>query len=225
MALVSLAEIEKTYNKGTSAEVHALQGVSLSIESGEMTAVVGTSGSGKSTLLHILSCLDQDFEGQYTFDGTDIKKLSAKKLSALRNEKIGIVLQNFGLIYDMTVFDNVAMPIYLSGKHYSKRELQQRVIQLLQELGLEGKINTKASQLSGGQKQRIAIARALINNPSLILADEPTGALDKSTSNDIMDIFCSLNSAGRTIVIVTHDLSIAARCSRTITISDGKITY
>lgn len=223
MALVTLTELEKTYNKGTDAAVHALKGVSLSIDSGEMVAVVGTSGSGKSTLLHILSCLDQDFDGQYTFEGTDIQKLSAKHLSEIRNDKVGIVLQNFGLIYDMTVFDNIAMPVYLSGKRYSKKELRNRIAVLLKELGLEDKTNTKASQLSGGQKQRIAIARALINNPALILADEPTGALDKTTSSEIMEILCQLNAAGRTIVLVTHDMDVAAQCKRVITISDGCI--
>ena len=223
MALVTLTALKKTYNKGTDAAVHALKGVSLSIESGEMVAVIGTSGSGKSTLLHILSCLDQDFDGQYTFDGTDIQKLSTKRLSEIRNNRVGVVLQNFGLIYDMTVFDNIAMPVYLSGKRYSKKELTNRIVALLKQLGLEEKINTKTSQLSGGQKQRIAIARALINNPSLILADEPTGALDKSTSKEIMDILSSLNSAGRTIIIVTHDLDVAAQCKRIITLSDGMI--
>ena len=223
MALVTLKELEKVYNKGTDAAVHALQGVSLSMEAGEMIAIVGTSGSGKSTLLHILSCLDKDFEGQYIFDGEDIQKLSEKQLSEIRNRKIGIVLQNFGLIYDMSVFDNVAMPIYLSGERYSAKTLSKRIEELLGELGMSSKIDVKASQLSGGQKQRVAIARALINDPALILADEPTGALDKNTSNEIMDILCALNAAGRTIVLVTHDLEVAARCKRVITITDGQI--
>ena len=223
MALVTLKELEKVYNKGTDAAVHALQGVSLSMEAGEMIAIVGTSGSGKSTLLHILSCLDKDFEGQYIFDEADIQKLSEKQLSEIRNRKIGIVLQNFGLIYDMSVFDNVAMPIYLSGERYSAKVLRKRIEELLGELGMSSKIDVKASQLSGGQKQRVAIARALINDPALILADEPTGALDKNTSNEIMDILCALNAAGRTIVLVTHDLEVAARCKRVITITDGQI--
>ena len=223
MSLVNIAQLEKVYNKGTDAVVHALQGISLSIESGEMIAIVGTSGSGKSTLLHILSCLDSDYNGQYTLDGDNIQNLSEKQRSVIRNNKIGIVLQNFGLIYDMSVFDNVAMPIYLSGERYSRKELRNRVDALLKELGIPDKIDVKASQLSGGQKQRVAIARALINNPFLILADEPTGALDKSTSKEIMDILCSLNDAGRTIVLVTHDLEVAARCKRVVTIIDGKI--
>lgn len=223
MSLVNVAQLEKVYNKGTDAAVHALQGVSLSIESGEMIAIVGTSGSGKSTLLHILSCLDSDYNGQYMFDGDNIQDLSEKQRSVVRNKKIGIVLQNFGLIYDISVFDNVAMPIYLSGERYSQKELRNRVRELLKELGILDKINVRVSQLSGGQKQRVAIARALINNPFLILADEPTGALDKSTSKEIMDVLCSLNDAGRTIVLVTHDLDIASRCKRVITMLDGQI--
>ena len=223
MSLVNIAQLEKVYNKGTDAVLHALQGISLSIESGEMIAIVGTSGSGKSTLLHILSCLDSDYNGQYMLDGDNIQNLSEKQRSVIRNNKIGIVLQNFGLIYDMSVFDNVAMPIYLSGERYSRKELRNRVEALLKELGIPDKIDVKASQLSGGQKQRVAIARALINNPFLILADEPTGALDKNTSKEIMDILCSLNDAGRTIVLVTHDLEVAAQCKRVVTIIDGQI--
>lgn len=223
MSLVNVAQLEKVYNKGTDAVVTALRGISLSIESGEMIAIVGTSGSGKSTLLHILSCLDSDYNGQYMFDGDNIQDLSEKQRSVVRNKKIGIVLQNFGLIYDMSVFDNVAMPIYLSGERYSRKELRNRVGELLKELGILDKINVRASQLSGGQKQRVAIARALVNNPFLILADEPTGALDKSTSKEIMDVLCSLNDAGRTIVLVTHDLDVASRCKKVITIIDGQI--
>lgn len=224
MALVMLKDLDKIYNKNTDGAVHALRKVSLTIEAGDMIAIVGTSGSGKSTLLHILSCLDPDFDGSYQFEGEDIRTLSAPKLAKIRNEKIGIVLQNFGLIYDMSVFDNVAMPVYLSGKRYNAKELRGQVKSLLSQLGIVDKLDTKASQLSGGQKQRVAIARALINDPSLILADEPTGALDKKTSEEIMDILGSLNSSGRTIVVVTHDAKVAARCNHTITISDGQIS-
>lgn len=223
MALVMINDLDKVYNKNTDGAVHALHRVSLTVDDGDMIAIVGTSGSGKSTLLHILSCLDPDFDGTYQFEGEDIRTLSAPKLAKLRNKKIGIVLQNFGLIYDMTVFDNVAMPVYLSGERYNAKELRGRVKSLLSELGIADKIDTKASQLSGGQKQRVAIARTLINNPALILADEPTGALDDKTSTEIMDILAKLNDKGRTIVIVTHDMNVAVKCKQIITISDGQI--
>lgn len=223
MALVNIIELDKVYNKHTEGAVHALRKVSLTIEGGDMVAIVGTSGSGKSTLLHILSCLDSDYDGTYQLEGKDIGTLSTSKLAKLRNEKIGIVLQNFGLIYDMSVFDNVAMPVYLSGRRYNAKKLRSRVECLLSELGIADKINTKTSQLSGGQKQRVAIARSLINNPSLILADEPTGALDEKTSTEIMDILQKLNAEGRTIVIVTHDTNVARKCKHIITISDGKL--
>ncbi len=223
MALVKADDLRKTYNKNTDGAVHALNGLSLSIDNGEMIAVIGTSGSGKSTLLHILSCLDKDFEGSYLLNGEEVKTLSAAKLAKLRNHKIGIVLQNFGLIYDMSVFDNVAMPVYLSGEHYNAKELRHKVQVLLADLGISDKIDTKASQLSGGQKQRVAIARALINNPALLLADEPTGALDKKTSAEIMEILSRLNESGHTIVLVTHDMNVADKCKRIVTISDGAI--
>ncbi len=223
MPLITLKNLDKTYNKGTDGSVQALNDLSLSIDHGDMIAIVGASGSGKSTLLHILACLDQDFGGSYQLDGTDIHTLSAPQLAKIRNHQVGIVLQNFGLIHDMSVFDNVALPIYLSGERYNAKQLHQKVKSLITELGIEKKIHTKTSQLSGGQKQRVAIARALINNPSLILADEPTGALDKKTSEEIMDILVNLNSSGRTIVLVTHDMNVAAKCKQIITISDGKI--
>jgi len=223
MALISISQLEKTYNKNTSAAVHALKGISFSVDAGDLVAVVGTSGSGKSTLLHILACLDQEYDGTYLFSDEDIHSLSASKLAALRNQKIGIVLQNFGLIYDMTVFDNIVLPVYLSGERYNKRDLRTRVQTLLESFGIEDKINVKASQLSGGQKQRVAIARALIHDPVLILADEPTGALDQATSEEIMSIFTQLNNQGKTVMIVTHDKNIASKCTRTITISDGML--
>lgn len=223
MSLITLKNLNKTYNKGTDASVQALNDLSLTIEHGDLIAVVGASGSGKSTLLHILACLDQDFEGSYQLDETDIHTLSAPALAKIRNHQIGIVLQNFGLISDMTVFDNVALPIYLSGERYNTKQLQQQVKSLLSEVGIVDKIQTKTSQLSGGQKQRVAIARALINNPSLILADEPTGALDQKTSEEIMNILVKLNASGHTIILVTHDMNVAAKCKNVITISDGKI--
>ncbi len=223
MALLIIEQLQKTYNKKSNGAIHALKGLSFSVDVGEMVAIVGTSGSGKSTLVHILGCLDQDYDGTYTLSGIDIHSLSAPKLSEIRNKEIGIILQNFGLIYDISVFDNVAMPVFLSGVRYHPHSLRNQVKMLLEDLGIGDKIDCKASQLSGGQKQRVAIARALINNPRLILADEPTGALDQSTSYEIMEILTQLNQKGKTILIVTHDTNIASMCKRTITILDGKI--
>lgn len=223
MSLIVLEGIRKIYNKNTKGAVCALDEVSLAVDSGEMVAVIGTSGSGKSTLLHILACLDQDFEGVYKLNEKEVQTLSAKKLADIRNKEIGVVLQNFGLIYDMSVFDNVAMPVYLSGERFSGKELSRRVLRLLEALDLTDKIHTKTSQLSGGQKQRVAIARALIHDPSLILADEPTGALDGAASVEIMNILSDLNSKGKTVILVTHDMAVAQRCKRIITISDGRI--
>lgn len=185
MELVRLDNLSKIYNKNTESAVKALSNINLSIESGELIAVVGTSGSGKSTLLHILACMDADFEGNYFFHGTDVKAQNQKLLAQIRNQEVGIVLQNFGLLYDMSVFDNIAVPVYLSARKINKQELQSKIKSLLADMKLSEKIYTKVSQLSGGQKQRVAIARALINEPKLLLADEPTGALDRATSAEI----------------------------------------
>ena len=220
--MLILKDIKRAFNKGKDSEVRALRGVDLEISDGEMLAIMGASGSGKSTLLHILGCLDRDFEGEYIIDGKDVKGLSQKELAELRNEDIGIVLQNFGLIENMSVADNIAVPYYI-GKGKGK-ELSKKVEELAEKLGIADKLKTDISELSGGQKQRVAIARALIKSPKIILADEPTGALDKENSRQIAEILAGLNSEGFTVVIVTHDPEVAGKCRRTVVISDGAIT-
>ena len=227
--MLILKDVKRTFNKGKDSEVRALRGVDLEISDGEMLAIMGASGSGKSTLLHILGCLDRNFEGEYIIDGKDVKGLSQKELAELRNEDIGIVLQNFGLIENMSVadniymgVDNIAVPYYI-GKGKGK-ELSKKVEELAEKLGIADKLKADISELSGGQKQRVAIARALIKSPKIILADEPTGALDKENSRQIAEILAGLNSEGFTVVIVTHDPEVAEKCRRTVVISDGAIT-
>ena len=223
MPFIEIKELYKTYNPNTDAEVKALQGINLQIEQGEMIAIVGASGSGKSTLLHLIACMDGCFSGELIIDGIDIGKLNQKSLATMRNEDIGIILQNFGLLFDLDVFDNIAVPAYLSKTKVIDYSLTEKINKLLYEMNIYEKKHIKVSQLSGGQKQRVAIARALVNNPKLILADEPTGALDKSTSNEIIDLLIELNKKGKTVIIVTHDMSVAKKCNRIITISDGKL--
>lgn len=223
MSIICVNNIKKIYNENTSSAVCALSEVSLCVERGEMVAIVGASGSGKSTLMHILACLDVNFEGEYLFDNENIKKINNAELADIRNRKIGIILQNYGLIYDMSVYDNVTLPAMIAGGRLWNSGMKERAGDVLADLGMADKIYTPAGKLSGGQKQRVAIARALINNPILLLADEPTGALDYRTSMEIMKIFINLNRQGKTIIIVTHDMKIASMCPRNIEISDGKL--
>ncbi|MCD7771676.1 MAG: ABC transporter ATP-binding protein [Oscillospiraceae bacterium] len=219
---IVIKNIHKTYNAGKGSEVKALNGISLEINDGEMLAIMGKSGSGKSTLLRILGCADTDFDGEYLLNGVNVRALSPNQLARIRNKEIGIVLQNFGLIPNMSVYDNVRVPVCLGGK-YDKKATDERIMGLLKSLQIEDKRDTDISELSGGQQQRIAIARALVNQPKIILADEPTGALDKTTASNIMDIFRRLNEEGITVVIVTHDEATAKKCSRVVLIEDGKI--
>lgn len=219
--MLVLKDVKRTFNPGKSSEVRALRGVSLDISDGDTLAIMGASGSGKSTLLHILGCLDLGFDGEYFLNGKNVKELSQKMLAEIRNSEIGIVLQNFGLIENMTVADNIAVPCYI-GKGKDK-ELSNRIMALAEKLGISDKLKTDISELSGGQKQRAAIARALIKSPKIILADEPTGALDKENSRQITEILASLGDEGYTVVVVTHDPDVAKMCSRTVRISDGMI--
>lgn len=219
--MLILKDIKRTFNPGKDSEVRALRGVDLEISDGEMLAIMGASGSGKSTLLHILGCLDRDFEGEYILNGRNVRELSQKELSDIRNRELGIVLQNFGLIDNMSVRDNIAVPCYIGKGNGS--DLGKKIEALAEKLGISDKLRTDVSELSGGQKQRVAIARALIRSPKIILADEPTGALDKENSRQITEILSALNAEGYTVIIVTHDPEVAQMCHRIIRISDGRI--
>lgn len=218
--MIKLDDISKIYNKKKDNELYALNKVSLSIEPGELVAITGKSGAGKSTLLHILACIDNYDEGEYYLDGTLIKNISERQAAHIRNEKIGIVMQDYALIEDITAIENVMIPLDFSKKKSHKK---QRAIETLKMVNMNDLYKKQIRKMSGGQKQRVAIARAIVNNPKILLADEPTGALDNNTSSEIMSIFYNLNKKGMTIIIVTHDLSIANKCNRIIEISDGKI--
>lgn len=219
--MIQLKNIVKIYNPKKQNEFEALHKVSATIKDGEMVAVIGKSGAGKSTLLHILACIDSYQDGEYTIDGTLVKDLSEREYAKIRNEKIGMVMQDFALVEDFTALENVMIPL-----NFSRRKVQnkkEKALAALRSVGIEELAKKPCNKLSGGQKQRVAIARAIVNEPSMILADEPTGALDSKTSAEIMELFKSLNEQGRTVVIVTHDPKVAEQCERVIEISDGKI--
>lgn len=220
--MIKISNLSKIYNKGSKNEFTALKGFDLQVNDGELLAIIGKSGAGKSTLLHVLACIDSYDSGEYIIDEIIIKKLSDRKLAEIRNKKIGIVMQDFALIEDYTCIENVMLPLNFARKKVSNRK--EKAINALKCVDMDLMSKKKVSQLSGGQKQRVAIARAIVNNPSVILADEPTGALDSQTSSEIMKLFIDLNSRGKTIIIVTHDLEIARQCSRIIEISDGHIS-
>lgn len=219
--MLVLDNVFKVYNKGKTNEFEALKGVSLKVDDGELVAIIGKSGAGKSTLLHILACIEKFESGTYTIDDVSIQKLKERMAAKIRNEKIGVVIQDFALVEDFSCIENVMLPLDFS----KKREVRckEKAVKALQAVGMGEYAKKNVSQLSGGQKQRVAIARAIVNEPSVILADEPTGALDTKTSAEIMQLFINLNKQGRTVIIVTHDLEIAKQCSRVIEISDGLI--
>ena len=223
--MVQLDNIVKTYNKGKSNAFEALHGISLTIDDGEMVAIIGTSGAGKSTLLHILACIDGYDSGEYRIDDMTIGKISERKMAAIRNEKIGMVMQDFALIEEFTALDNVMIPLDFAARGKKKRKKDRKEIarKMLEMVQMQDFVDKPVSNLSGGQKQRVAIARAIANEPALILADEPTGALDTETTKEIMKVFIDLNKQGKTIVIVTHDLAVAEQCGRVIKIEDGKM--
>ncbi|MBR1382540.1 MAG: ABC transporter ATP-binding protein [Ruminococcus sp.] len=218
--MIEIRNLTKTYNYNKQNAFTALKNISLTIEDGELTAIVGASGSGKSTLLNMIGCIDSAEEGECIIGGTDVNALGENRRTEFRSKNIGFVIQDFALIESYTVLDNVIMPTYFVKKRKGSRN---RALELLGRLGLGEMAKKTVSKLSGGQKQRVAIARALINEPSVILADEPTGALDTKTSAEIMELFKSLNEQGRTVIIVTHDPKIAEQCGRVIEISDGEI--
>ncbi len=219
--MIRLNKISKIYNKGKSNAFQALTDINIEIADGELVAIIGTSGAGKSTLLHILACIDSYESGEYYIDDTLIKNCSEKKLAQIRNKKIGMVMQDFALVDDFSALQNVMLPLDFSKSKVSEKK--EKCLNALQAVGMEKFAHHQSNKLSGGQKQRVAIARAIVNEPSIILADEPTGALDSKTSSEIMELFKSLNDAGRTVIIVTHDMKIAQQCKRVIRIEDGKI--
>lgn len=219
--MIKLKDIVKIYNPEKSNEFEALHNVSATIEDGEMVAIIGKSGAGKSTLLHILACIDSYQNGEYSIDGTLVKGLSERQYAKIRNEKIGMVMQDFALVEDFTAIENVMIPLNFSKKKTPNKK--EKALAALRSVGIEELAKKPCNKLSGGQKQRVAIARAIVNEPSMILADEPTGALDSRTSAEIMELFKSLNEQGRTVVIVTHDPKVAEQCGRVIEISDGSI--
>lgn len=220
MSLLNIIDVEKVYGSSEN-KVQALENVNFEVEEGEMIAIMGPSGSGKSTMLNILGFLDKPTNGKYIFDGEDTEKLRDKKLAKLRNKHLGFVVQNFALVQDYTVYQNIKIP--LDYAKVSIKEKKKRIDEILDKLGISDKKNKLPKELSGGQNQRVAIARALVNNPKIILADEPTGALDKKTGQEVMDIFTELNKEGRTIIIITHDERIAKQCKRIMYIEDGRI--
>ncbi len=217
--MITLENVSKVYNPKKRNNFTALHDVSLEISEGELTAIVGRSGSGKSTLLHIIGMLDNLTSGKYLFDSTDISGFSEARRTKLRAKYMGFVKQDFALIDDYAVLDNVMLPLYpIKVKNRRKTALDA-----IEKLGISQLADKRVSELSGGEKQRVAIARAIVNEPSLILADEPTGSLDSKTALEIMDVFKKLNSEGKTVIIVTHDSGVAKNCDRIIEISDGKI--
>jgi ABC-type lipoprotein export system ATPase subunit len=221
--IIELRDIRKTYHMGDIA-VPVLKGVSLTIAKGEMVALMGTSGSGKSTLMHILGCLDRPDSGTYRLDGEQMSQLSADQRAMVRNCKMGFVFQSFNLLPRTSALDNVAMPLTYTAGHLSEREARRRAAEMLGRVGLEERMDHEPSQLSGGQQQRVAIARALINQPPLLLADEPTGNLDSRTSEEVLAMFQALNRhEGITIIMVTHDPHVARYAQRVIHIHDGLI--
>jgi putative ABC transport system ATP-binding protein len=221
-SVASVRQLTKIYRKpGANVEVAALRAVNLDFEQGEYTAVMGASGSGKSTLMNILGCLDRPTSGTYVLGEDDVSRLDDDTLSEIRSQKVGFVFQNFNLIQQLTVLENLEVPMFYLGIPPAQR--RERAMQLAEKVGLEDRTDHRPMQLSGGQQQRVCIARALINEPLILLADEPTGALDSKTGQAILGLFDELVAAGRTIVLVTHDQGVSSRCKRVIRLHDGKV--
>ncbi|MGC9965096.1 MAG: ABC transporter ATP-binding protein [Syntrophobacteraceae bacterium] len=223
MELIELRDICKTYRLG-EMDLPVLKGISQQVARSEFVALMGASGSGKSTLMNILGCLDHPSSGQYWLDGREISRLTAKERARLRNRMIGFVFQNFNLLPRMTAFENVLMPLMYCRDNLTEREMARRAAELLEKVGLSGRLHHKPLQLSGGEQQRVAIARSLISHPQVLFADEPTGNLDSRTSEEILQIFQQLNHMDRiTLIIVTHDPGVALHAQRIIRIRDGLI--
>ena len=218
--IITVDNINKTYKNG-SLELQVLKNISFKVDKGEFLAIMGSSGSGKSTMMNILGCLDNQYEGRYILDGIDISKSTENELSEIRNKKIGFIFQSFNLLPRLTALENVELPLVYSS--VPKEERHKRANELLEMVGLKERIHHRPNELSGGQRQRVAIARALANNPSIILADEPTGNLDSKSEEEIIEILQKLNKMGKTIVIVTHEPSIGEIAERKIVFKDGEI--
>ena len=219
--LIELRNVYKIYSEGLESEVRALDGVSLEVERGEFVAVVGQSGSGKSTMMNVLGCLDIPTRGDYFLDGVDVRELSDKELSRIRNKQIGFIFQQYNLIQNLTVLENVELPLIYQGiDPIDRREL---AMEALGRVGLADRAQHKPTQMSGGQQQRVAIARAISTHPPIIMADEPTGALDSRTGHEVLGFLQQLNKEGSTVILITHDNGIAATARRVVRIADGKI--
>lgn len=223
MAVIETVEITRVYGKG-DISVRALDGVSLTIEQGEFVAVMGPSGSGKSTLMNILGCLDRPTEGRYILDDQDVSEMSRAQLAKIRNESIGFIFQSYNLLGKATALKNVMAPLLYARNHKrSKEEREAKAREVLVAVGLEDRIEHVPAELSGGQQQRVAVARALVNDPAFVLADEPTGNLDSRSGEEIMALLHALHESGRTIVVVTHDAAIAEHTERAVHLLDGKV--
>jgi putative ABC transport system ATP-binding protein len=218
--VIEIQRLTKVYGAGETA-VHALAGVDLTVERGEYVAIMGTSGSGKSTLMNVIGCLDQGTTGRYALDGHDVRRVADAQLSLVRNRLIGFVFQSFNLIPRTSAVRNVELPLAYAG--VPKDERRERAVVALERVGLAERLDHKPSELSGGQQQRVAIARALVTDPVLLLADEPTGALDHRSTVDVLDLFDELAAEGRTLVVITHEDEVADRARRTVRMSDGQI--
>ncbi|WP_353948539.1 ABC transporter ATP-binding protein [Sporolactobacillus sp. Y61] len=218
--VIELNQIEKSYRMGENV-VHALNHVSLTVNAGDFISIVGPSGSGKSTLMHVMGCLDKPDGGTCRIDGHSTDQMNDRRLAEIRNKNIGFIFQSFNLLSKLSAVENVELPLLYRG--IRTKERRDRALQCLSQVGLEKRASHLPGQLSGGQQQRVAIARALAGEPQILLADEPTGALDSRTSSEIMDLLKELNSKGRTIVLITHDLHVARQAGRTVSIRDGKL--
>ena len=219
--LIEIKDIYKIYNEGKESEVRALDGVSLSIDRGEFVAIVGASGSGKSTLMNVLGCLDIPTYGDYWLDGTDVTSLSDRQLAHIRNKQIGFIFQGYNLIQELDALENVILPLIYQGVPISQRE--ERAMEALAKVGMDDRAHHRPSEMSGGQQQRVAIARAIATHPAIIMADEPTGALDSKTGQHVLEILRELYRGGTTIILITHDNGIAATARRVVRLSDGVI--
>jgi len=221
-AVIQLDDVHKVYHTG-EVDVHAVRGVTLAIHKGEFVAIMGASGSGKSTMMNILGCLDKPSSGRYLLDGVDVSGLDRDELASIRNQKLGFVFQGFNLLARTSAQENVELPMLYTAKHMARHEVEERAHHALEIVGLADRADHHPSQLSGGQQQRVAIARGLVNEPTVLLADEPTGNLDSRTSVEVMGVFQQLNVQGITIVMVTHELDIAQYTKRNIVMRDGLV--